>query len=172
MTTSAGDQWRVGRRAFTGLVVALMSVLFGCTSTDTPSPSVSSVATATPQATQGIDAVTFPHHNLGPNEPGWEGLAVGSLSLDDGCLWIVSDLGGGPYVALWPPQYRLVQIVPAVIDPGGGGAPLTEGEHVTFFGGQLDAIEQADILEGLLGDTPSPDCGSSNLFVVTGYERP
>lgn len=94
------------------------------------------------------------------------------MELDGDCLFIVSDVGSGRYVALWPPQYRLVQVKPVAITPGDGTAPLVEGTHVRFGGGELDSIEQADILAGLLDGAAPPECGSTKYWVVMGYELP
>lgn len=70
--------------------------------------------------------------------PFMAGAVAGTLEQIGTCLYIVGDRGTEKWVALWPPNYNLVQVHPPVVAPI-GGPPLTVGQHVVFGGGGVDA---------------------------------
>lgn len=161
-----------GNRGAAGLLSALgLSVMVGCVAPPPTQPPTNRPTSPVPSVAPSEEpTIVFVKHNVGPGTPAWLGLVPGSLEQVANCLYIVSDLGE-KWLALWPPNYNLVQAYPAVVAPI-GGAPLRVGQHAEFFGGAVDAAvkEQADILDDLLDGEPPPDeCGTSHYWVVTGH---
>lgn len=122
----------------------------------------------------GLDTLRDPGADLGIFFPRWGcllcdrplGAIVGTVVLEDGCLWIVPDHAQWRLLAIWPAG-STPQRSDGTIDirDAKGERLASAGERLTFGGGER--IDPADIAS-LIGREPPPPCRGSRAWMVTG----
>jgi hypothetical protein len=92
-------------------------------------------------------------------------LLTGTLSVEDGCIWIRAH--GERWLALWP--WTVAVTANGALAVEGNGVRIVEGEEITVVGGEYNPVEMADqteFVEDLIGQ-PVPQTCTGNAWLVT-----
>ncbi|HEU5325655.1 MAG TPA: hypothetical protein VFV59_07215 [Candidatus Limnocylindria bacterium] len=134
----------IGRVAVAGVLL-----LGGCGSV-APRPSVG-------------EAIFFPTHEHTPQTGLPAGAIAGTLALEDGCLWVVTD-DNTPLLALWPSDFRLETEQGRLIVIGrGGSVPL--GGRIHASGGEYATDQVAFVEQQISAEIPDA-CRGRGFWLV------
>ena len=154
---------RVGPHVILLIVVPFLSVVACATMDVTPAPSnAPSSVVPTPIAGETY----FPHHNIGPDDPGPAATIRGPLQRFGRCIVLHSEPDGTVYLPLWPNDFSLADDGSSIRT--GSGEIVLLNRSVTFAGGEFDVRRQATLVSRLLGgQLPPSDCALDLVWVVT-----
>lgn len=106
-----------------------------------------------PAPTTG-EPLFFPTHGHTPQTGLPAGAIVGSLTLDDGCLWIVTD-DGTPLLALWPNDFRL-DTEQGRLMVSGRGRSVAVGGRIHASGGEYGQDQEAFVEQQIGAKSRTP----------------
>jgi hypothetical protein len=93
------------------------------------------------------------------------GLLTGTLSLDDGCIFI--EAHGDRWLALWPWTVSVGANGSLAVE--GNGVRVVEGVEFTVGGGEFnptEMVDHAEFVEGLIGQQV-PEACTGKVWLVT-----
>jgi hypothetical protein len=147
------------------LLVALPILAAAACAVVDVSPEPSSASSTIP-FTPPSGETYFPHHNIGPDDPGPTALVEGRLERFGRCIVLHSEPDGTVYLPLWPTAFKLADNGLSIST--GAGDIVRLNTSITFAGGEFDVRRQATVVSRLMGgQLPPSDCALELVWVVT-----
>lgn len=100
-----------------------------------------------------------------------DGLA-GTLSVEDGCLRLISLEGGILYTPVWPPDYAIQPSEPAAIIEPSGEELARVGDDIYLSGGEVQSLSgRDDLLDPAQADEVAEVCPGPYWIVGDQLQR-